>query len=111
MEDRLDRLDDVIHVLRNHAVGPTAGLPGDIHGLVNQSHHGHPESASGLPLTCHPAAMVSKHFFEVFKEGAASVCGALGGVCAAYVRACIKFQEFSDPSGLHVFVVLMSSLK
>lgn len=32
-------------------------------------------------------------------------------VCAEYVRACIKFQEFSKPSGLHVFVVLMSSLK
>ncbi|TNN00179.1 transcription factor 12-like [Takifugu flavidus] len=58
VEDRLDRLDDVIHVLRNHAVGPTAGLPGDIHGLVNQSHHGHLDSAGGLPLTCHPAAMV-----------------------------------------------------
>lgn len=39
------------------------------------------------------------------------MCGALGGVCAAYVRACIKFQEFSDPSGLRVFVVLMWPLK
>lgn len=71
MEDRLDRLDDVIHVLRNHAVGPTAGLPGDIHGLVNQTHH---ESASTLPLTCHPASMVNNLFFEVFKEGQGSVC-------------------------------------
>nr|XP_046251318.1 transcription factor 12-like [Scatophagus argus] len=59
VEDRLDRLDDVIHVLRNHAVGPTAaGLPNDIHGLLNQTHHGHPESASTLPLTCHTPAMV-----------------------------------------------------
>lgn len=77
MEDRLDRLDDVIHVLRNHAVGPTAGLPDHIHGLVNQSHHGHPESASGLPLTCHPPAMVNTHFFVVFKEGVGRVCGTL----------------------------------
>ncbi|KAM4573672.1 transcription factor 12-like [Odontesthes bonariensis] len=58
VEDRLDRLDDVIHVLRNHAVGPTAGLPTDIHGLLNQTHHSHPGSAGTLPLTCHTPAMV-----------------------------------------------------
>ncbi|XP_028441542.1 transcription factor 12 isoform X1 [Perca flavescens] len=58
VEDRLDRLDDVIHVLRNHAVGPTAGLPTDIHGLLNQNLHGHLGSASTLPLTCHTSAMV-----------------------------------------------------
>ncbi|CAG05557.1 unnamed protein product, partial [Tetraodon nigroviridis] len=100
VEDRLDRLDDVIHVLRNHAVGPTAGGPATmgpaamgpaamgpaavgpaagltdhIHGLVNQSHLGHPESTSGLPLTCHPPAMVNTHLFEVFREG---VCTGLG---------------------------------
>ncbi|XP_070687321.1 transcription factor 12-like [Pempheris klunzingeri] len=58
VEDRLDRLDDVIHVLRNHAVGPTAGLPTDIHGLLNQTHQGHPGSASTLPLSCHTPTMV-----------------------------------------------------
>ncbi|KAM9375379.1 transcription factor 12-like [Pholidichthys leucotaenia] len=58
VEDRLDRLDDVIHVLRNHAVGPTAGLPTDIHGLLNQTQHSHPGSASTLPLNCHSPAMV-----------------------------------------------------
>ncbi|KAF7658758.1 hypothetical protein LDENG_00008380 [Lucifuga dentata] len=59
VEDRLDRLDDVIHVLRNHAVGPTAaGLLTDIHGLPNPTHHGHPGSANMLPLTCHTPAMV-----------------------------------------------------
>ncbi|MEQ2262671.1 hypothetical protein XENORESO_018960, partial [Xenotaenia resolanae] len=42
VEDRLDRLDDVIHVLRNHAVGPTSCLPNDIHGLLSQSHQSHP---------------------------------------------------------------------
>uniref|UniRef100_A0A1A8PCS8 Transcription factor 12 n=3 Tax=Nothobranchius TaxID=28779 RepID=A0A1A8PCS8_9TELE len=57
VEDRLDRLDDVIHVLRNHAVGPTAGLPADIHGLLSQTHHGQPGSASAPPLTCHAPAM------------------------------------------------------
>ncbi|KAG7453408.1 transcription factor 12-like [Solea senegalensis] len=58
VEDRLDRLDDVIHVLRNHAVGPTASLPADIHGLLNQTHHGHQGSANTLQLTCHTPAMV-----------------------------------------------------
>ncbi|XP_026793290.2 transcription factor 12 isoform X2 [Pangasianodon hypophthalmus] len=40
MEDRLDRLDDAIHVLRNHAVGSTASLPSDIHSLLGQTHNG-----------------------------------------------------------------------
>ncbi|KAM6960639.1 transcription factor 12-like [Aplochiton taeniatus] len=48
VEDRLDRLDDVIHVLRNHAVGPTMALPGDIHSLLNQTHH---SQSSGPCLT------------------------------------------------------------
>ncbi|XP_054632377.1 transcription factor 12-like [Dunckerocampus dactyliophorus] len=58
VEDRLDRLDDVIHVLRNHAVGPTAGFASDIHGLLNQNHHGRPNPVGTLPLTCHSPAMV-----------------------------------------------------
>ncbi|XP_050971148.1 transcription factor 12 isoform X7 [Labeo rohita] len=41
MEDRLDRLDDAIHVLRNHAVGSS-----DIHSLLGQAHNG-PISAIG----------------------------------------------------------------
>ncbi|KAF7687942.1 transcription factor 12 isoform X2 [Silurus meridionalis] len=40
MEDRLDRLDDAIHVLRNHAVGSTSSLPSDIHSLLGQTHNG-----------------------------------------------------------------------
>ncbi|XP_037390350.1 transcription factor 12 isoform X5 [Pygocentrus nattereri] len=40
MEDRLDRLDDAIHVLRNHAVGSTTSLPSDIHSLLGQVHNG-----------------------------------------------------------------------
>ncbi|KAF4110834.1 transcription factor 12 isoform X3 [Onychostoma macrolepis] len=46
MEDRLDRLDDAIHVLRNHAVGSTAALSSDIHSLLGQVHNG-PVSAIG----------------------------------------------------------------
>ncbi|MED6271082.1 hypothetical protein CHARACLAT_016698 [Characodon lateralis] len=58
VEDRLDRLDDVIHVLRNHAVGPTSCLPNDIHGLLSQSHQSHPGPVGTLPLTCHTPTMV-----------------------------------------------------
>ncbi|XP_027557813.1 transcription factor 4 isoform X16 [Neopelma chrysocephalum] len=41
IEDRLERLDDAIHVLRNHAVGaaPMAGAHGDMHGLLG-AHNG-----------------------------------------------------------------------
>ncbi|XP_061532961.1 transcription factor 12-like [Phycodurus eques] len=58
IEDRLDRLDDVIHVLRNHAVGPIPGLAAEIHGLLNQNLHGRPNPAGTLPLTCHTPTMV-----------------------------------------------------
>ncbi|XP_037111205.1 transcription factor 12-like [Syngnathus acus] len=58
VEDRLDRLDDVIHVLRNHAVGPMPSLPADIHSLLNQNLQGRPNPASTLPLTCHTPTMV-----------------------------------------------------
>ncbi|XP_048148400.1 LOW QUALITY PROTEIN: transcription factor 4-like [Corvus hawaiiensis] len=43
IEDRLERLDDAIHVLRNHAVGPApamAGAHGDVHGLLGAAHNG-----------------------------------------------------------------------
>ncbi|XP_074933664.1 transcription factor 4 isoform X13 [Phalacrocorax aristotelis] len=43
IEDRLERLDDAIHVLRNHAVGPATAMPGghaDMHGLIGPSHNG-----------------------------------------------------------------------
>ncbi|XP_072326825.1 transcription factor 12 isoform X3 [Scyliorhinus torazame] len=43
MEDRLDRLDDAIHVLRNHAVGPSTSMSGghgDMHSLLGPSQNG-----------------------------------------------------------------------
>uniref|UniRef100_A0A8C9WDS5 Transcription factor 4 n=1 Tax=Scleropages formosus TaxID=113540 RepID=A0A8C9WDS5_SCLFO len=48
IEDRLERLDDAIHVLRSHAVGPSTGMPSghsEIHGLIGPSHNG---AMSGL---------------------------------------------------------------
>lgn len=63
MEDRLDRLDDAIIVLRNHAVGSTANLSSDIHSLLGQAHNGPVTnfSASGL-VASRTAQMVMKTF-------------------------------------------------
>ncbi|XP_050948856.1 transcription factor 4 isoform X5 [Labeo rohita] len=50
IEDRLERLDDAIHVLRSHAVGPStamAGAHGDMHGLITPS-HSHNGAMGGL---------------------------------------------------------------
>uniref|UniRef100_A0A671VN65 Transcription factor 4 n=1 Tax=Sparus aurata TaxID=8175 RepID=A0A671VN65_SPAAU len=41
IEDRLERLDDAIHVLRSHAVGPSTGMAsghGDMHNLIGAAH-------------------------------------------------------------------------
>ncbi|XP_069796281.1 transcription factor 12-like isoform X2 [Narcine bancroftii] len=54
MEDRLDRLDDAIHILRNHAVGPSSALPsghGDLHGLLGPSAHSGLVAALGSGYT------------------------------------------------------------
>ncbi|NXX85273.1 HTF4 factor, partial [Urocolius indicus] len=70
MEDRLDRLDDAIHVLRNHAVGPSTSLSGghgDIHSLLGPSHNGPIGSlnsnygASGLVTTNRQPSLVGTH--------------------------------------------------
>ncbi|XP_059570695.1 transcription factor 12 isoform X3 [Alligator mississippiensis] len=70
MEDRLDRLDDAIHVLRNHAVGPSTSLSGghsDIHSLLGPSHNGPIGSlnsnygAPSLVTTNRQASMVGTH--------------------------------------------------
>uniref|UniRef100_A0AAZ3SHT2 BHLH domain-containing protein n=1 Tax=Oncorhynchus tshawytscha TaxID=74940 RepID=A0AAZ3SHT2_ONCTS len=65
LEDRLDRLDDVIYVLHNHTVGPIPSLPSDIHSLLNQANHGqiHNTPLPGThhrhrPTTAHGTAMV-----------------------------------------------------
>ncbi|XP_074150715.1 transcription factor 12 isoform X3 [Sminthopsis crassicaudata] len=70
MEDRLDRLDDAIHVLRNHAVGPSTSLPaghGDIHSLLGPSHNASLGSlnsnygGSSLVTSSRSASMVGTH--------------------------------------------------
>uniref|UniRef100_A0A8C8E1R9 Transcription factor 12 n=1 Tax=Oryzias sinensis TaxID=183150 RepID=A0A8C8E1R9_9TELE len=68
MEDRLDRLDDAILVLRNHAVGSTTTLPSDIHSLLQNGPIGpnFPASALGpsrtAAMVCEPMRFLSGLF-------------------------------------------------
>ncbi|XP_059215114.1 transcription factor 12 [Centropristis striata] len=83
MEDRLDRLDDAILVLRNHAVGSTASLPGDIHSLLGQAQNG-PIAALGanFPASAlapsRTAAMAGGH-----ADDAASLNNSHGGLASS----------------------------
>uniref|UniRef100_A0A8C4GSK6 Transcription factor 12 n=1 Tax=Dicentrarchus labrax TaxID=13489 RepID=A0A8C4GSK6_DICLA len=83
MEDRLDRLDDAILVLRNHAVGSTASLPSDIHSLLGQAQNG-PIAAIGanFPASAlvpsRTAAMGGAH-----ADDAASLNNSHGGLASA----------------------------
>ncbi|XP_078283175.1 transcription factor 12 isoform X1 [Rhinoraja longicauda] len=70
MEDRLDRLDDAIHVLRNHAVGPSTSMSGghgDVHSLLGPSQNGpigglnSNFGASALVTSSRQASMVGSH--------------------------------------------------
>ncbi|XP_063815885.1 transcription factor 4 isoform X5 [Pseudophryne corroboree] len=69
IEDRLERLDDAIHVLRNHAVGPSTAMPGshsDMHGLIGPSHNGAMSSlgsgyGTGLLSANRHSLMVGSH--------------------------------------------------
>ncbi|KAI4877295.1 hypothetical protein NFI96_011841 [Prochilodus magdalenae] len=52
IEDRLDRLDDAIHVLRNHAVGGThIPLTNDLLSLLGQTQHGPITMRSNYPIS------------------------------------------------------------
>uniref|UniRef100_UPI00398EF5FC transcription factor 12 isoform X5 n=1 Tax=Pristiophorus japonicus TaxID=55135 RepID=UPI00398EF5FC len=70
MEDRLDRLDDAIHVLRNHAVGPSTSMPGghgDMQSILGPSQNGpigglnSNYGASVLVTSSRQASMVGSH--------------------------------------------------
>lgn len=52
VEDRLDRLEDVIHVLRNHAVGGTnINLTNDMRSLIGLTQQGAITMRSNCPVT------------------------------------------------------------
>lgn len=87
MEDRLDRLDDVIHVLRNHAVGPSTSLPAghsDVHSLLGPSHNAPIGSlssnygGSSLVTNSRPTSMVGTH-----REDSVSVNGGHSALSSA----------------------------
>ncbi|XP_063305167.1 transcription factor 12 isoform X7 [Pelobates fuscus] len=67
MEDRLDRLDDAIHVLRNHAVGPSTSMSADIHSLLGAAHNGPIASltssygTTGLVANSRQSSMLGNH--------------------------------------------------
>ncbi|XP_034265207.1 transcription factor 12 isoform X4 [Pantherophis guttatus] len=85
MEDRLDRLDDAINVLRNHAVGPStslAGSHGEMEGLLRPSHNrpvstlNATYSTSSLVIASRQASMVSTH-----REDGVSLNSNNSGLC------------------------------
>nr|XP_031528603.1 transcription factor 12 isoform X12 [Vicugna pacos] len=91
MEDRLDRLDDAIHVLRNHAVGPSTSLPAghsDIHSLLGPSHNAPIGSlnsnygGSSLVTSSRSASMVGTH-----REDSVSLNGGNHSVLSSTVTA------------------------
>ncbi|XP_062897792.1 transcription factor 12-like isoform X2 [Mobula hypostoma] len=101
MEDRLDRLDDAIHILRNHAVGPSSSLPsshGDLHGMLGPSAHsglvtalGSGYAAPNLGPTARATSMATTH-----RDDATSVHSSLTGlptvVSAALAAAGLNHQ-------------------
>ncbi|XP_069029734.1 transcription factor 12 isoform X2 [Embiotoca jacksoni] len=80
MEDRLDRLDDAILVLRNHAVGSTASLPSDIHSLLGQAQNG-PITAIGPNFSA--SALVPSRTAAMGGDDAASLSNSHGGLPSA----------------------------
>ncbi|XP_041844629.1 transcription factor 12 isoform X2 [Melanotaenia boesemani] len=80
MEDRLDRLDDAILVLRNHAVGSTTSLPSDIHSLLGQAQNG-PIAAIGPNFPA--SALVSSRTAAMGGDDAASLNNSHGGLTSA----------------------------
>ncbi|XP_069549632.1 transcription factor 12 isoform X6 [Brachyistius frenatus] len=81
MEDRLDRLDDAILVLRNHAVGSTTSLPSDIHSLLGQAQNG-PITAIG-PNFSASALVPSRTAAMQGGDDAASLSNSHGGLPSA----------------------------
>ncbi|XP_041802057.1 transcription factor 12 isoform X1 [Chelmon rostratus] len=84
MEDRLDRLDDAILVLRNHAVGSTASLPSDIHSLLGQAQNG-PIAAIGanFPASALVPSRTAAMQGGAHADDAASLNNSHGGLASA----------------------------
>lgn len=74
-----DRLDEAIHVLRNHAVGQTAAMPanhGDMHSLLGSA-PGHSASVGGLSQAFPTSVMPlgNRHSSLVSQDTGGDGCG------------------------------------
>ncbi|XP_074388884.1 transcription factor 4 isoform X3 [Zonotrichia albicollis] len=122
IEDRLERLDDAIHVLRNHAVGPgTAVGTGDGHGLCPGTHvpgygagilpnrlssmvGAHREDAAGLrghslvpnPVPTLPVPSATSPEVTPGQEHYRGMAGALQGQSASSGSSEIKSDDEAD---------------
>ncbi|XP_037342197.2 transcription factor 12 isoform X2 [Pungitius pungitius] len=82
MEDRLDRLDDAILVLRNHAVGSTTSLPSDLHSLLGQAQSG-PIAAPGANFPASALVPSRTAAMGAHPDEAASLNNSHGGLPSA----------------------------
>uniref|UniRef100_A0A674CYA7 Transcription factor 12 n=1 Tax=Salmo trutta TaxID=8032 RepID=A0A674CYA7_SALTR len=99
MEDRLDRLDDAILVLRNHAVGSTTSLPSDIHSLLGQNGPiatlGANFPAAGL-VASRTAAMIPFELILYLCLHVAGLAAGLAGQVAAALELKVENQDRDD---------------
>uniref|UniRef100_A0A8C4PZC6 BHLH domain-containing protein n=1 Tax=Eptatretus burgeri TaxID=7764 RepID=A0A8C4PZC6_EPTBU len=100
MEERLDRLDDAIHVMRNHAVGPAPGLAvSPAEGLVTTSHNG-PMGAMGTSYCAPGLNLASRHSSlggASNREDSAIMHGAPGALVTSAVPTSSTANELSPP--------------
>uniref|UniRef100_UPI00358FBED4 transcription factor 12-like isoform X3 n=1 Tax=Myxine glutinosa TaxID=7769 RepID=UPI00358FBED4 len=98
MEERLDRLDDAIHVMRNHAVGPAPGLAvSPAEGLVTTSHNG-PMGAMGASYCAPGLNLASRHSSlggASNREDGAIMHGAPGALVTSTVPTSSTANELS----------------
>ncbi|XP_073791735.1 transcription factor 4 isoform X14 [Danio rerio] len=102
IEDRLERLDDAIHVLRSHAVGPSTAMAGahaDMHGLITPS-HSHNGAMGGyssglLPSNRH--SLMVGHREEALRSGHSIVSNQVPGSQLSVQAATSPDLSQSDP--------------
>ncbi|XP_076583854.1 transcription factor 12 isoform X4 [Chaetodon auriga] len=102
MEDRLDRLDDAILVLRNHAVGSTASLPSDIHSLLGQAQNG-PIAAIGanFPASALVPSRTAAMQGGAHADDAASLNNSHGGLASASSTSSTELSQVETFRGLN----------
>ncbi|XP_048476320.1 transcription factor 12-like isoform X2 [Rhincodon typus] len=103
MEDRLDRLEDAIHILRNHAVGPSSGLAsghGDLHSLLGPSPHGGLVATLGSGYTVPnlgPSARPATSMVTTHREETTNLHPSLSGL-PSVVSAALAAAALNQPT-------------